>query len=188
MPPASPEWEASLSADAELGDQCLPVGLQEPLCSGQERGWNRGRAKAAVAKQGRGGGVGGTCVFKICAVILETDTQGRLSVCFWLTEHVCTALSPTGTSSGVLRCWISQIRYSRWKNTVSRRQDTGICMWRGKLSTLDEIMSSFTLHCCAQCPSISATCPGCSRTPRQWIQSLMSQHLTNKRQKTSTLL
>lgn len=27
----------SLSADAELGDQCLPVSLQEPLCLGQER-------------------------------------------------------------------------------------------------------------------------------------------------------
>lgn len=36
MPPAKAEWEAGLSADAVLGDQCLPVGLQEPFSSRQE--------------------------------------------------------------------------------------------------------------------------------------------------------
>lgn len=107
MPPASPEWEASLSADAELGDQCLPVGLQEPLCSGQERMKQR-------TSEGWGGQTGtrGNLCFKIYALISETDTQGRLSVCFWLAEHVCAALCPIGMSSGVVFCWIWQNSYS----------------------------------------------------------------------------
>ena len=37
MPQAKAEWEAGLSADAVLRDQCLSVGLQEPFSSRQER-------------------------------------------------------------------------------------------------------------------------------------------------------
>lgn len=37
MPLARAEWEAGLSADAVLRDQCLSVGLQEPFSSRQER-------------------------------------------------------------------------------------------------------------------------------------------------------
>lgn len=36
MQPAKAEWEAGLSADAVLRDQCLSVGLQEPFSSRQE--------------------------------------------------------------------------------------------------------------------------------------------------------
>lgn len=60
MPAASPEWEASLSADAELGDQCLPVSLQEPLCLGQERMKQRtGEGCGGQRGTGGGGGDGG---------------------------------------------------------------------------------------------------------------------------------
>lgn len=53
MPLAKAEWEAGLSADAVLRDQCLSVGLQEPFSSRQEREKkNRGRVKGVVAKQG----------------------------------------------------------------------------------------------------------------------------------------
>lgn len=38
MLPAKTEWEAGLSADAVLRDQCLSVGLQELFSSRQERG------------------------------------------------------------------------------------------------------------------------------------------------------
>lgn len=38
MLPAKAEWEAGLSADAVLRDQCLSVGLQEPFSLRQEEG------------------------------------------------------------------------------------------------------------------------------------------------------
>lgn len=53
MLPAKAEWEAGLSADAVLRDQCLSVGLQESFSLRQEREKNpRGRIKGVVAKQG----------------------------------------------------------------------------------------------------------------------------------------
>lgn len=54
MPLAKAEWEAGLSADAVLGDQCLSVGLQELFSSRQEREKNRGRVRGVVVNKDEG--------------------------------------------------------------------------------------------------------------------------------------
>lgn len=64
----------------------------------------------------------GNLYCRICALMLESDTWHRLSVCFWTSEHVSTALSSVGISSGVLR-------YSKiFSASQSLSMREGICL------------------------------------------------------------
>lgn len=70
MPPAKAEWEAGLSADAVLRDQCLSVGLQEPFSSRQERGEKKQRTSKGCSGETR---MRGNLYCEICALMLETE-------------------------------------------------------------------------------------------------------------------
>lgn len=73
MPLAKAEWEAGLSADAVLRDQCLSVGLQEPFSSRQERG-GEDKKKQRTSKGCSGETrMRGNLYCEICALMLETE-------------------------------------------------------------------------------------------------------------------
>lgn len=66
MLPAKAEWEAGLSADAVLGDQCLSVGLQE-----------RGEKNQRTSKGCSGEtSMKGNLYREICTLMLETEYFG----------------------------------------------------------------------------------------------------------------
>lgn len=64
----------------------------------------------------------GNLYCRICALMLESDTWHRLSDCFWTSEHVSTALSSVGISSGALR----YIKIFNASQSLSMRE--GICL------------------------------------------------------------
>lgn len=70
MPLAKAEWEAGLSADAVLRDQCLSVGLQEPFSSRQEREKKKQRTSKGCSGET---GMRGNLYCEICALMLETE-------------------------------------------------------------------------------------------------------------------
>lgn len=64
----------------------------------------RGKKKQRMSKECSGETrMRGNLYCRICALMLESDTWHRLSVCFWTSEHVSTALSSVGISSGVAK-------------------------------------------------------------------------------------
>lgn len=75
MLPAKAEWEAGLSADAVLRDQCLSVGLQEPSSSRQEmkRGKKEEKKKKRMSKGCSGEtGMRENLYYEICTLMFET--------------------------------------------------------------------------------------------------------------------
>lgn len=69
MLPAKAEWEAGLSADAVLRDQCLSVGLQESFSLRQEREKKPERTSKGCSGETR---MRGNLYCEICALMLET--------------------------------------------------------------------------------------------------------------------
>lgn len=82
----------------------------------------------------------GNLYCKRCALMLETDTWHRLSLCFWPSDHVSAVLSSVGISSGVMR----HINVSNASQSLNMRE--GICFKCCGVAQQQE--HSFTLLTC----------------------------------------